>query len=359
MDGQEIAEPASNILPPFRPHAASVREIFERIDREIRASNDLALQRTFLLAGRPVRFLVRNAALAEVLLAPFEHLPASSADPELTVTATDSSLRLPPATDGFDSLRSSEDGRYVLHSPASSGAQWCFDRETSRLVGATGPASSQSLLERSKPLHPLLEFWLGQGRFQIIHAAMAACDGHGVLFAGFNGAGKSTCALCCLRGGLDFLGDDRIALETRAEGPAIGHSLYCTTWLTPDHLARFPDLAPHGIAGDYPREPKHLLMVSRLFPRRFPASAPIRFVLLPHVTGAATTRLRPATRGEALRCLAPGCLLTGPRLGQEGLSSLARLIQHAECRWIELGSDLDSVSQVVQALVRGRENIRA
>src|SRR5579872_1333205 len=198
MKAQEV-DPTATMTPPFRPHASSVREIFERIDREVRESDDPGIQRTFLLAGRPVRFDIRNAALAEVLLAPFEHLPSSFAAPELTVTATDGDLRLPPPPDGFDKLRSSEDGRYVLHSPATSGAQWCFDRETSRVIGAAGSASSQSLLERSKPLHPLLEFWLGQGRFQIIHAGMAACDGHGVLFAGFNGAGKSTCALCCLR----------------------------------------------------------------------------------------------------------------------------------------------------------------
>ena len=270
MNGQESIESSPARIPPFRPHTASVCEIFERIDREIRESNDEGVQRTFLLAGRPVQLHVRNAALAEVLLAPFEHLPSSTLAPELTITATDRNLGPAPPRDGLETLRSSEDGRYVMHTPATSGAQWCLDRETSRVVGAVGPPSSQSLLERSKPLHPLLEFWLGQGRFQIIHAAMAACDGHGVLFAGFNGAGKSTCALCCLRRGLDFLGDDRIVLEARSDGGVIGHSLYCTSWLRPDHLARFPELAPHGIAGDYPREPKHLVMVSRLFPGRFP-----------------------------------------------------------------------------------------
>jgi len=341
--------PVSNADPSCCP--PGVRETFEQIDREIRKARDAVLQRTFLLAGKAVRFCVESSALAEALLAPFEHLPSSSRDPELTVSAT--SRRLPGASpgDSFENLRSSEDGRYVLHSPAISGARWCLDRHTSRVVGAVGPASSQSLHERSKPLQPLLEFWLGQGRYQVIHAAMAACAGQGVLFAGFNGAGKSSCALCCLRGGFDFLGDDRIALETRSDGAAIGHSLYGTAWLQPDHMARFPDLAPHGIAGDWPTEPKHLLMASRLFPGRFPASAPIRFVLLPRVTGGTSTRLRRATRGEALRRLAPGCLLTGPRLGQDGFASLAAVIQQAECWWIEPGSDFDSIPERIAELI--------
>lgn len=353
MDGQQAAAAASKAKP--FPHAQSpnAQRIFERIDREIREDDDPGRQRTFLLAGKPVRFHIKGSALFELLLAPFEHLPSSASDPQLIITATDRSLRIPPSADGLDKLCSSEDGRYVLHSAAISGAQWCLDRASSRVVGAAGPASSLSLHERSKPLQPLLEFWLGQGRFQIIHAAMAACDGQGVLFAGFNGTGKSTCALCCLRGGLDYLGDDRIALETSPDGLSIGHSLYSTLWLTPDHLARFADLAPHGIAGDYPTEPKHLLMVSRLFPGRFPASAPIRFVLLPKVTGGGITRLRPATRGEALRYLAPSCLLTGPRLGHQGFANLTRLIRQSECLWIELGSDFDRVPQLVEALFHG------
>jgi hypothetical protein len=337
----------------FASKLPDVPAVFAGIEDAIRDSSGAGFERTFLLAGKPVRFHVLDAPLADLLFAPFEHLPSSSSDPLLTVCATSRSLRPGASAEGVDRVQSSEDGRFILHSVARSGAQWCLDRATARVVGATGPAAGQSLHERSKPLQPLLEFWLGQGQFQIIHAGMAACDGQGVVFAGFNGAGKSTAAVGCLRGGLDYLGDDRIALENRPDGTSAGHSLYGTTWLYPDHLARFPDLAPHGIAGEWPAEPKHLLMVSRLFPGQFPPSAPIRFVLLPRVRAGSRTKLLPASRGEALRCLAPGCLLTAPRLGHQGFASLARLVQNTECRWIELGDDIDAIPRTVEAMIRG------
>ena len=196
-----------------------------------------------------------------------------------------------------------------------------------------------------------MAFWLDQGRIQPLHAGLVARNGQGVMLAGGGGAGKSTAALCCLTGGFDFLGDDYIVLESAEDGSFTGHSLYSSAFLDPEHLTRFSGLASHAVRGRYAEEDKHLLLLSKLFAGRLPARVPIRYVLLPRVRAGGQARLAVATRGEALRRLVPSCLLRGPRLGREGFKVLVKLVERVECRWLDLGADLEAVPRVVENLL--------
>lgn len=47
----------------------------------------------------------------------------------------------------------------------------------------------------------------------VLHGAVVGNDSHGVLITGLSGAGKSTLAAHCLRNGMKFISDDRVALH--------------------------------------------------------------------------------------------------------------------------------------------------
>lgn len=116
-------------------------------------------------------------------------------------------------------------------------------------------------------------------------------------------------------------------------------------------MGRFPQLAPHGIRGGYANDDKRLLLLAGSFRGRLPAAVGIRHLVLPRVRGNGQTALSKATRGEALRYLAPRCMLYSPRLGPEGFRVLAELVERVECRWLDLGSNRDAIAREVARLV--------
>jgi len=97
-------------------------------------------------------------------------------------------------------LQASPDGRFVRHESLDSGSLWRLDRRSGCVSGWMDSVSRLTLFERGRPLVRLLPLWLERSGLQMIHAGMASWRGLGVLFVGPGGAGKSTAALCCVRG---------------------------------------------------------------------------------------------------------------------------------------------------------------
>lgn len=341
-------------------------EVAGCIGKAAAVAGDDCFEHSFLLAGHVVRLSVMGREAGQLLYAPFAHLPtaAHTAQPDLTVNAMDFHRYGPPEVGDTswvsgrraeDATMASHDGRFIVHVPGPSGSVWALDRASGCIVGALASAQRLSAGERGRPLQQLLEFWFGEGRRQVLHAGLVCADGQGVLFAGSSGCGKSTSALCCLLGGLDYLGDDRVVLEHR-DGGFVGHSMYGVVWLDPVHLERFPEI-PAGAAGDERwDDPKKSIFVADLFPGRLPPSVPIQHVILPKIRSDGVSAIRPATRGEALRYLAPSCVVLGPRLGKRGFDSLTRLVQSCQCHWLDLGADLRAVATIIRALTAAVAN---
>jgi hypothetical protein len=166
------------------------------------------------------------------------------------------------------------------------------------------------------------------------------------------GAGKSTSAVACLGADFDYLGDDYIGLQACKDGAFVGHSLYNSTWLEPDHMARFPFLPPHAIHGKNPSEDKSLVLLSQVFPNRLARFASIRVLALPRVSNGSGTRFRPASKAEVLLALIPNSLFTPiPRPGPHGFQRLAQLVDEVPRYWLDLGQDLTEIPKRVAELL--------
>ena len=61
--------------------------------------------------------------------------------------------------------------------------------------------------------------------------------------------------------------------------------------------------------------------------------------------------ITPASKPEALKQLAPNCLMTASRIDKKGFESLVRLVKATQCYWLDLGDDLDRVPQLVREVV--------
>lgn len=297
--------------------------------------------------------------MGESVRRPLAHLEGhqtASERPGLTIDLWDadesgipSPLASAPADLGPSGLvSSSPHGRLVAHQRPWSVVM--LDRQDQRLVGWIQSSRQLPQLERARPLHLLLSVWCSDRNLQVIHAGLVARNGHGVLLAGLSGAGKSTSALACACAGFDFLGDDCVALGPAADGGFVGYSLYSSTALESSQLARFRPLPRPATDEAGPNE-KSLAFLGDVGPLRCRRQVPIRVLALPRIVTTTHLRIRPASKAEALRGLAPSSLVKRAVPARLYLSRLAKLVEDVPSYWLELGPDLRDIPRRVERLL--------
>jgi hypothetical protein len=337
---------------------ARMREAFVRAAR---LHPQALCESRYILAGRHVRMRIVGRKLAGQMDLPFAHVRARNGFTTkggLTIelwdeTETTVMCRVGLTRDDLDlhpNLRKSADGRYASYQLQHSLV--CLDIRSGLMVGYTPNAEELSLYERGRPLHVPLSLWHKSLDMPLVHAGLVSRNGRGLLLAGPGGSGKSTSAVMCAYAGFDYLSDDLLGLEVSSESHFVGHSLYNSTFMEPDHLKRFGQLEQHAARGRYSFEKKHLVLLSQIASLRFARSCRIHSIVLPRVLHTPACVLRPASKGETLRALAPSSLLVGERsYGMEGFKMLARLVEQVPCYWLELGGALHEIPRVLEGLL--------
>lgn len=328
---------------------------------QVAASRSPVHERRYLLSGRSTRLRIVGEELARRVQLPFSHLEVfaeAEVDAcELTIDLWDpsaSGVSMPPASlDAVDlamqpPIAVSADGRFVGHRLLHT-LTW-LDRRHHNITGAIDPSAGLMLFEIGRPLYFPLMLWLRDQRVQFLHAGMVARQGNGVILCGPSGSGKSTTSLLCLLSGFDFLGDDYIGVQQDAEGFS-GHSLFGSTYVDAENLRRFPILDAHAIHGTGPGEDKSVVLLPEVMPERLAASARIRAVLLPEVTGQEQTSIEAASRGYALRRAAPSSILQLLAPDGAALQRISALIEGVPCYRVGLGRDREKIPARIQELL--------
>jgi hypothetical protein len=323
------------------------------------------VERAYAFAGRPVRLRVAGRELADQVTGPFDHLrvAAPGGGAALTVELWDEAatgVACPPealAPPGRSwvvengSVSASADGRYLRFQREQT-LSW-LDRQAGYLVEWRRSADSSEPVDRAQPLRLPLKVWYADQGVQLLHAGLVGWNGRGALLVGPGGAGKSTTALACRLGGLEYLGDDAVGLEERTAGAFVGHSLFGSGRLERSHLARFPALGRGARAATGSSEPKSLLLLGAAPSGRRARSVRLALLLLPAVVERAEPAAEPLAGGAALRALAPSTLLGALGAGRPGFEQLARLVKRLPCYRLELGRELDRIGPLVGGLLDG------
>jgi hypothetical protein len=334
----------------------------QAFERAAEMHPDKVSEMRLVLGGKTVQMRIVGTRLAERLRLPFCHLESNdgSKPPRLTIDFWDGSetgIACPVGAAVMNDLGNtpvtvarSADDRLVFNKLRQSIT--CLDRKARHVVGWSANPGQFSLYESGRPLHSLLNVWHFDHDMPLIHAGLISKNGTGVLFAGSSGAGKTTSSLTCLYSGFNYLSEDQVALQQTPDGSFHGHSLYNSTFLKNDHLGRFPLLAAHAIAGIYPDEEKHLVLLAQLFPMRMGSATRIRTVALPRIVKDSTSRIRAASKAEALLAIAPSSLIVGQLTsGVRGFNKLTELVKNVPCFWLELGSNINDIPLCVERML--------
>jgi hypothetical protein len=340
--------------------ARAFKEMGEAFRETLNAKPNVLWQSHCSFAGHTGQIRILGKHLASCISQPFRHLlfeeKAVSA-PQLTINLWDvNETDMPSPIDVTDAvLESTANHQFILGSPNDRfvGCQspqmiTCFDRATGRIVGCTLNSHRLSINECVKPLNFPLLLWHSDRNSPIVHAGLVSYRDQGVLFAGREGAGKSTSAMACVTAGFNYLGDNFIALKRLHNGRVDGYSVHNTFWLEPNQMLHFPFLVSHAKQRETPKWP---ILLSHVFPERLARVAPVCAILLPRIQDRPIARIYPASTRDALFALTPSSMVQLPVSGVRSLNTIAHLVENVACYWLELGHRLETIPLRVTELL--------
>jgi hypothetical protein len=313
-----------------------------------------ALDRWYEVAGLTLQVRFAGPALLALMTAALGHLatrPAGRAD--LLVHVWDSAstgVDVPPDPDAARGDASGDAARvYAVFQPEPASMS-LFAPALREAIYWVPDVSSLTVHHRAAPLRPIVHWWQRERGRQLVHGAAVGTGGRGLLLAGSSGSGKSTTALACALGGLDYLGDDYVLLG-EDPGPTV-YSLYGAAKLHPEHARIFPDLVPRIVNASPASTEKALWFIHEVMPERVVRSrAAAGAVVVPRVAPAGVTRVVPISPAAALLALAPSSIVQLSGAGDDALKFMGRFVGGLPCYRLELGRDPASIVDAVRALL--------
>jgi hypothetical protein len=181
-----------------------------------------------------------------------------------------------------------------------------------------------------------------------VHGACVALEGHGVMFCGESGAGKSSLSYACARAGWTYVCDDAsFLLNSGTDRTVLGACHQVRFRATAAEL--FPELQGHEITPRLLGKPS-IELPTTFFPKMVCApSAQVDFIVFLNRRSGGSPELRPYSKDLARRAMRQ--TLYGPpkslALGYETIERLLALDVHELCY-----TDLDWAIERLHKLVR-------
>lgn len=326
-----------------------------------------AIDRFYNLHGHTIRLRFAGPALIPRITPALQHWAAPSSDSaELTIflwddTSTNTVMPPPPWTnlgvynpagywDGIYTRRGEVRGyntdRICTAFHMGSDVLCALDKAQGKAVYWTPNAEGLPQWETGSPLRTILHWWFGQYGFQFVHAGAVGTPEGGVLLVGKGGSGKSTTTLTCLNSDLLYVSDDYCMVSTEPAPKAF--NLYSTGKVRIDNLHRVPHLKPAVGSKDRLESDKVLFFLDQFLPEKLIPSFPLKAILVPRITGLADTRLSPAPTTAALTGLSLSTMNQLPGAKGTVIQRLARLVESIPCYYIELGTDLAQIPNIIK-----------
>jgi hypothetical protein len=306
------------------------------------------VERCYRIGGHILLLRCAGEDLFAVLDAAFHHLACPTlSDAELTVLAwdADNGTAFPAAPSSTRAQPWSASISFLEFDPTdetSAGPPWRrvtgqIDVDTA-VYWAADPADLR-IYDRGAPLLSVVQRWLSRNDVWVVHGGAVATLAGAALIVGGGGSGKSTTTLACRRSGLEFLGDDFVAINL---DPPQVHSIYCSAklnWRHPTSVAK--GLQPAN--GNRLSDEKALYF----FAEQAATVEPIRVIIAPRVVVGSISRLSPISAGRALAALGPSSVLQLPGEAGRRLGDLRRLCSQVPSFELQLGADLDAIGDLV------------
>lgn len=318
-------------------------------------------EQTFTVGGRPVAARIAGPALARTF--------ARAMLPGPTVGREGAALRLDLWDEGATGVPApvradddpypdrGESGERFMLAPGGAHGRLSspdfeihLDRDATHVVGWIRATDTLAYWHRARPLRTLLTPWLADRGCIVLHAAMVARPGAGIVLAAPSLSGKSTCAAACGAAGFDVLGDDTVALEQRGD-ELVGHAVHAAVKLRRDGLERHGELSARVAAAGMPWADDAVAYVDELFPGRLVPTARVAAIAFPRLGPSPQTTFERLGGAAALRALV-GCILrVDPRDLSRGFDAAPAMLDRVAVYRVTVGQDASAIPSAFDALL--------
>lgn len=220
-----------------------------------------------------------------------------------------------------------------------------LDEKNGQAIVWMEDAADYEYHETAAPMRTVLQWWLSRHGGQLVHGAAVGQENGGVLMAAKGGSGKSTSALTCLGAGMQFAGDDYVAISNSPE-PYV-HGLFCSAKIHANNLHRVPHLQDAVQNRDKLDYQKGLLLLNDQFSGQMSRGFPLKALLVPRITPQIDTSLTPASATVGLAALAPTTMFQLPGSNKTEFQTMVKLVKSLPCYWLELGTDVAQIPRTI------------
>jgi hypothetical protein len=202
----------------------------------------------------------------------------------------------------------------------------------------------------AKPFRSIFHWYLSQFDLSMIHGAVVGTELGGVLITAKGGSGKTTTALSCFFGGMNYLSDDYVAIDPSTSK---AYSLFNSAMLTQDNLVRFSSLEtyvknpirPSGIKGlVYLNEVNSALLLSQIT---------LKALLIPKITSNLLPEIVPVNKVSALMAIAP-TIRSLRNFEQQKLTAAKQIASNLPCFEFRLSPNVNENVAVLKRFINNR-----
>lgn len=323
---------------------------------QVACAQQTVVKRFYQIGHRILCLVFAGEALVNITTAALQQCAVQAERADLTIycwdsVSTHSSMPPPPWEPSAQTFRGDIKGynnsRYIT-AYVHYDVLYALDRDTQQGFFWTHDAKRLPFYFAAAPLRPLLHWFCRLQALHLFHAAGVAYQDRGVLIAGRGGSGKSTSAVLCMQAGLDYLGDDYVAVGLEPQ-PTI-HNLFNTAKVVKAGLIDIPALAAtHGYLAKTPDYEKATLFFDSL-----KKQVPLHAILVGKVMPAVVdTVIHKISALEAIKALVPTTMAQIPGIYEDVLTYVKQLTSLVPCYRIEFGSDLKEIPRVIMRFIKG------
>lgn len=336
---------------------------FEEVISAARASLRPGITHDVGLCGRPLRISFADEDMESALFPALAHLPSlsgSTAGFHVISWSSEGSSRLVlgdaphPMREAWDSgevVSFRGERGYVAFDPRSRMVS-VFDRVEHVVSCWTPPGDGPSFAVRAAPFTVAMNWWLAEEGVCVCHAAAVGSTEGVILLPGPGGSGKSTTAVGALLAGLDFLGDDYVAVDGSPD-PGVW-CLHGTVKLDPALLGgEIPVRADRVWRTTGEDWDKALLYVEDLQAGSVLGRGTASAIVIPRITDRVEPALSPTDAASAFKALAPSTVLQLPGNRRIKYEMLARLTRRLPAYELLLSPDRGRNTALITAFLDG------
>lgn len=245
--------------------------------------------------------------------------------------------------------------KFFTHYQAGSEAVSFLDLKKNKAYFCFSGKKDLPIFEHAAPFRAIFDAWLKENGSHLVHAACLSFEGKAAMIVGRGGMGKSTTATTSAFYGLDYLGDDYIALSKNETPRAF--SLYNSSKILIHELVNLNIDSSKIESTPTISDNKKLIFLKNISSVKITSEAQLVSTIIPKVTDNKESKIYKIKAQSALFALAPSTIFQSATGSQVDLEFMTRILKRTRNYCLELSRDKESTARCIKSTLEKEDKL--